>query len=59
MALAEEPAQAAGLQKVRLYANEAMTENLAFYHRLGFLETRRRLDEGSRRIFLLKTLGQH
>jgi ribosomal protein S18 acetylase RimI-like enzyme len=59
MAFAEERARAADLLEMRLYTNEAMTENLEFYCRLGFEETGRRLDEGYRRVFLRKTLGQH
>ncbi len=58
MAFAEERARAADLPEVRLYTNEAMTENLAFYGLLGFEETARRLDDGYRRVFLHKILGQ-
>ena len=35
-----------------------MTENLAFYGRLGFEETGRRLDEGYKRVFLCKMLAR-
>jgi ribosomal protein S18 acetylase RimI-like enzyme len=59
MAFAEEQARAANLPEVRLYANEAMTENLAFYGRLGFEETGRRVEDGYMRVFLRKILGQH
>jgi ribosomal protein S18 acetylase RimI-like enzyme len=56
MAFAEEEATAANLRVVTLYTNEAMTENLAFYARLGFEETGRRMDDGYRRVFLRKNL---
>jgi ribosomal protein S18 acetylase RimI-like enzyme len=58
MAFAEEQARAANLPEVRLYTNEAMTENLAFYRRLGFKETGRRVEEGYSRVFLRKILVQ-
>jgi ribosomal protein S18 acetylase RimI-like enzyme len=35
-----------------------MTQNLAFYRRLGFEETGRRSDEGYRRVFLQKMLDR-
>lgn len=56
MAFAEERARQLGLPAVELYTNEAMTENLAFYPRLGYVETGRRLDEGYRRVFFRKEL---
>ncbi len=56
MSFAEEQARAAGLREVRLYTNEAMTENLAFYAHLGFQETDRRLEDGYRRVFMRKPL---
>ena len=43
---------AANLPEIRLYTNEKMWENLAFYERLGFHETHRELDEGYSRVFL-------
>ena len=57
LAFAEEQARAAALPAVQLYTNEAMTENLAFYARLGFEEYGRRVDEGYRRVFLRKRLA--
>ncbi len=56
MAFAEKYALSAGLTRVRLYTNETMTEDLAFYRRLGFEETERRMEEGYKRVFLRKTL---
>lgn len=59
LAFAELRARAAGRPEVRLYTNEAMIENLAFYERLGFEETGRRVDGGYRRVYLRKILGTH
>ena len=56
IAFAESRAHAAGLSAITLYTNEAMTENLAFYDRLGFVEVDRRLADGYRRVFLRKPL---
>jgi ribosomal protein S18 acetylase RimI-like enzyme len=56
MTFAEKQAKAVNLPEVTLYTNEAMTENLAFYARLGFKESDRRMDEGFRRVFLHKSL---
>lgn len=44
------------LDDIYLYTNELMTENLHFYHHLGFKEEERRTEDGYRRIFLRKTL---
>ena len=56
MAFAEERAGRERLGEIRLYTNEKMWENLAFYGRLGFEETHRKLDGGYRRVFLRKRL---
>ena len=56
MAFAEEEARDRGLQEIRLYTNEKMTENLPFYRGLGYEETWRGLDEGYRRVFMKKGL---
>lgn len=58
LAFAETRARLAGLPEVRLYTNEAMTENLAFYGRLGFEETSTRFEEGYKQVFLRKTLAR-
>jgi len=52
--LAEDEARANGLSEIRLYTNEGMTENLAFYPRHGYRETRRAEENGFRRVFFSK-----
>ena len=52
----ESEARAQGLTAISLYTNAVMTENLAFYARLGFVETDRRRDAGYDRVFLRKPL---
>jgi ribosomal protein S18 acetylase RimI-like enzyme len=42
----------AGLGALSLYTNEAMTENLAMYAHIGFLETHRLSKHGFRRVFM-------
>ena len=54
--LAEEQALALGLRQVRLYTNEAMTENLAYYPRRGYRETHGSTEAGFRRVFFAKDL---
>lgn len=56
MQLAEEQARTAGFTEIRLYTNEAMTENLAYYPRHGYLETHRVGEDGFRRVYFRKTL---
>ena len=45
-------ARRAGLDALSLYTNEAMTENLAMYAHIGFLETHRLSEHGFRRVFM-------
>jgi GNAT superfamily N-acetyltransferase len=52
--LAEREAAARGLGEVRLYTNEAMTENLGYYPRRGYVETHRAVDNGFRRVYFRK-----
>ena len=54
--LAEDEARANGLGEIRLYTNEGMTENLAYYPRHGYRETRRAEEHGFRRVFFSKVL---
>jgi ribosomal protein S18 acetylase RimI-like enzyme len=53
---AEEQARALGLPEVRLYTNEAMTENLEYYPRRGFREIGRETGQGYRRVFFAKPI---
>jgi ribosomal protein S18 acetylase RimI-like enzyme len=53
---AEEEATRLGLGEVRLYTNEKMWENFAFYGGLGFEETGRRTEDGYMRVFMRKRL---
>ncbi len=56
--LAEEQARARRLPEVRLYTNEAMTENLTYYQRHGYRETYRMTHDGDRRVFFSKAVGR-
>jgi len=56
MAAAEDAARTAGKDTLRLYTNEVMTENVAFYEGLGYVVEERRQEEGYRRIFFVKRL---
>lgn len=49
-------ARAAGLSQIRLYTNEAMTENLAYYPRHGYRETHRGIEDGYRRVYFTKVI---
>lgn len=53
---AERLAVANGRVQVRLYTNAAMTENLAMYPRLGYVEVDRRRQDGFDRVFFVKHL---
>jgi GNAT superfamily N-acetyltransferase len=57
LGIAEKAAIGAGLGEVRLYTNEAMSENLEVYPRHGYVESHRRVVDGFRRVFFAKTLG--
>jgi ribosomal protein S18 acetylase RimI-like enzyme len=54
--LAEDHARSLHLGEVRLYTNEAMTENLSYYPRQGYAETHRAEPDGSRRAYFRKPL---
>jgi ribosomal protein S18 acetylase RimI-like enzyme len=56
MAHAEGEARALGLAELRLYTNEKMVENVAWYPRLGYVETGRRAESGFARVFFAKRL---
>lgn len=52
--LAEDRARQAGIREIRLYTNEAMTENLGYYPRRGYRETHRATEHGFGRVFFSK-----
>jgi GNAT superfamily N-acetyltransferase len=56
LAFAEERARAQGRNELQLYTNAAMTENLVFYPRRGFLQTARETVNGFQRVFFVKRL---
>jgi ribosomal protein S18 acetylase RimI-like enzyme len=49
-------ARRCGLAALSLYTNEAMTENLAMYAHIGFVETHRVSEDGFRRVYMRWTL---
>ncbi len=54
---AEQAARAAGYQAIKLYTNEAMTENIGLYTRIGYAETHRAEEKGLKRVYMVKPLG--
>ncbi|WP_024802151.1 GNAT family N-acetyltransferase [Nocardia sp. BMG51109] len=56
LAFADDHARQRGLPEIRLYTNEAMTENLDYYPRNGYVETHRATENGYRRVFFVKRL---
>ncbi|GMF76687.1 acyl-CoA N-acyltransferase [Aspergillus flavus] len=57
MGFAEEKARECGFKRIRLYTNEMMVENVGIYERLGYVETHRGLENGLRRVYMVKVLG--
>lgn len=57
MEFADQQARLRGLNRLTLYTNEVMTENIAIYTRLGYRETDRRIEAGYRRIFMEKLVA--
>ena len=53
---AEREARAAGFRSIRLYTNVAMTENIALYARIGYVETHRAEEKGLHRVYMTKAL---
>lgn len=54
--LADTEALAQGFRALRLYTHETMTENIALYTRLGWVETHRGVEDGYRRVFMRRHL---
>ena len=56
IAQCEAAARQQGATSIRLYTNAKMTENLAIYPRLGYVETDRRTEDGFDRVYFEKPL---
>ena len=57
IAFAEDRARQQGFDRVELYTNQMMTENLSFYPALGYVEIDRRSEDGFYRVFYRKDLA--
>jgi GNAT superfamily N-acetyltransferase len=57
IAFAEAEARRLGHAELRLYTHQKMTENIALYARLGFVETGRGQEAGYDRVFMTKRLA--
>ena len=57
MALAEEQARSAGMDKIVLYTNARMHENFPFYAALGYRTTGLIVEAGFRRVYFEKDLS--
>jgi ribosomal protein S18 acetylase RimI-like enzyme len=53
---AEAEARRRGFQEIHLYTHALMTENIALYLRIGFVETRRVSEKGYDRVYMTKQL---
>ena len=57
MPYCEQAARLRGLGSVCLYTNERMTENLAMYQKLGYVEVTRRVEDGFHRVYFEKSVA--
>jgi GNAT superfamily N-acetyltransferase len=53
---AEAEARRRGFAEIRLYTHEMMTENIALYTRIGYVETHRVSEKGYDRVYMTKQL---
>jgi ribosomal protein S18 acetylase RimI-like enzyme len=53
---AEAEARRRGFQAISLYTHALMTENIALYRRVGYVETRRISEKGYDRVYMTKQL---
>lgn len=58
LAAAETAARVADCGDIRLYTNEAMTSNVDYYRRRGFVEAHRAMTGGYRRVHLIRSIDQ-
>jgi ribosomal protein S18 acetylase RimI-like enzyme len=58
IAFAVSEARRRGVAELRLYTHATMTENIAFYRRLGFVETGRGRQAGYDRVFMTKHVNR-
>ena len=56
LGLAEDHARSLDLREIHLYTNEAMTKNLAYYGRHGYVESHRAEQHGFHRVFFRKPI---
>ena len=54
--LAEDEAARRGHERIWLYTNVKMSQNLVWYPRLGYVETHRKLEKGFERVFFEKRI---
>ena len=54
---AEQSAREAGYCFIKLYTNEAMTENIEHYSRIGYSESHWVEEKGLKRVYMVKTLA--
>jgi ribosomal protein S18 acetylase RimI-like enzyme len=55
---AEAEAARRGYEEIRLYTHVLMTENIALYRRVGYVETARVAEKGFDRVYMSKRLGR-
>ncbi|MEY2554654.1 MAG: hypothetical protein QOC57_2514, partial [Ilumatobacteraceae bacterium] len=53
---ADTTARNKGIDEIRLYTNEAMTANLSYYPRRGYIETHRADADGYQRVYFSRRL---
>ena len=53
---AEAEARREGFGSIYLYTHEKMTENLALYAKIGYVEYKRRVEKGLARVYMRKAL---
>jgi GNAT superfamily N-acetyltransferase len=57
LAFAEQQTREAGYRAIRLYTHVTMTENIALYTRIGYVETHRGEEKGFHRVYMTKVLA--